>query len=153
VRTSIAAALFLSAALATAETAYYRIELSPSGSYVAIGAPVSKGTTLLFRGYPDGKWMSLRKSDVKSVSAITEQEATAPPKKNVVSIGNLAMQGGTAAVTGGTPRATAGFAPGATAGAASQPTTATTTARAATGGTSVIATPDGLAVTTAPPPK
>ena len=150
-RTSIAAALFLSAALATAETAYYRIELAPSGSYVAVGAPVSKGTMLLFHGYPDGKLMSLRKSDVKSISAITAQEAAAPAKKSLVSIGNLAMQGGSATITGGKSTATAGFAPGATAGAASQPTTATTAARSATSGTSVVATPDGLAVTTAQP--
>ena len=119
-RTSIAAVLFLSAALETAEVAYYRIELSPSGSMVAIGAPVVKGTMYLFHGYPDGKLMSLRKSDVKSVTAITAQEATAPPKKNLVSIGNL-------------------------------PTTATTTAHAATNGPSVINTPDGRAVTTSAP--
>jgi hypothetical protein len=151
VRTSIAAVLFLSAVLATAETAYYRIELSPSGSMVAIGAPVVKGTTLLFHGYPDGKLMSLRKSDVKSVTAITAQEATAPPKKSLVSIGNLAMQGGSATITGGASGAKAGGASGATAGSAVRPTTATTTAHAATNGPSVINTPDGLAVTTAAP--
>ena len=150
-RNSITAVLFLSAALATAETAYYRIELSPSGSMVAIGAPVVKGTTLLFHGYPDGKLMSLRKSDVKSVTAITAQEATAPPKKSLVSIGNLAMQGGSGTITGGASGARAGGTSGATAGAASRPTTATTTAHAATNGPSVINTPDGLAVTTAPP--
>jgi hypothetical protein len=151
VRNSITAVLFLSAALATAETAYYRIELSPSGSMVAIGAPVVKGTTLLFHGYPDGKLMSLRKSDVKSVTPITAQEATAPPKKNLVSIGNLAMQGGSATITGGASGATSRGASGATAGSAVRPTTATTTAHAATSGPSVINTPDGLAVTTAPP--
>jgi hypothetical protein len=151
VRTSITAVLFLSAALATAETSYYRIELSPSGSMVAIGAPVVKGTTMLFHGYPDGKLMSLRKSDVKSVTPITAQEATAPPKKNLVSIGNLAMQGGSATITGGASGAKAGGASGATAGSAVRPTTATTTAHAATSGPSVINTPDGMAVTTAPP--
>ncbi len=151
-RNSITAVLFLSAAVATAETAYYRIELSPSGSMVAIGAPVVKGTTLLFHGYPDGKLMSLRKSDVKSVSPITAQEATAPAKKSLVSIGNLAMQGGSATITGGgSGGAKAGGTSGATAGSAVRPTTATTTAHAATSGPSVINTPDGLAVTTAAP--
>ncbi len=148
---SVAAVLFLAVASPPAETAYYRIELSPSGSYVAIGAPVVKGTTLLFHGYPDGKLMSLRKSDVKGVSAITAQEATAPPKKNLVSIGNLAMQGGSATITGGGSGARTVTTTGVTAGAAVRPTTATTTAHAATNGPSVINTPDGLAVTTAPP--
>ena len=150
-RTSIMAALLLSAALATAETAYYRIDLSPSGSYVAIGAPVVKGTTMLFHGYPDGKLMSLRKSDVKSITAITAQEASAPPKKNLVSIGDLAMQGGSATITGGSSGTRVANTSGATAGSAVRPTTATTAARAATGGPSVVATQDGLAVTTAPP--
>jgi hypothetical protein len=158
VRTAIPAVLFLSAALATAgtaatpataETAYYRIELSPSGSMVAIGAPVVKPTSVLFRGYPDGKWMSLRKSDVKSISAITAKEAAAPTKKDPISIGNLAMQGGTATITGGGSGARA-VAPGASAGSAVRPPTATTAAHAAAG-PQVVATQDGLAVTTASP--
>lgn len=91
--------LLLAVASATAETAYYRVELSPSGSLVSIGAPVVRGTTVLVRGYPDGTLMSLRKSDVRSVSPITAKEAATPTRKSLVSIGNLGMQG---AMQGGT---------------------------------------------------
>jgi hypothetical protein len=129
----MAAGIFLAVASARAETAYYRVELAPSGSVVAIGAPVVRGTTVLFHGYPDGKLMSLRKADVRKISPITAQEAAAPAQKSTVAIGNLAMQG-------------------------SSPSSATSarpsTARAAAQGPSVIATPDGLAVTTSQnPPK
>jgi hypothetical protein len=146
---SVTAALFLAVASAAPETAYYRIELSPSGSFIAIGAPVVKGTTILFHGYPDGKLMSLRKSDVKAVAAITAQEAAEPAKKSLVSIGNLAMQGGSATITGAPGVAVS--TSGATAGSAVRPTTATTSARAATSGPTVINTPDGLAITTSSP--
>ena len=125
-----------SAAPATASTAaaapapaYYRIELAPSGSYVAIGAPVMKATTMVFKAHPDGRVMSLRKSDVKSVSPITAQEAAAPAKKDLVSIGNLAMQGGSAPAAGGGHGTAARGA-------------------ASTGGPAVVATHDGLAITT-----
>jgi len=133
----ITAGIFLLASGTTAETAYYRVELSPSGSVVAIGAPVVRGATFLMHGYPDGKLISLRKSDVRSISRITAQEAAAPAHKSVVAIGNLAMQGG--------PQAPATSA---------RPSAARATAQ----GPSVIATRDGLAVTTAPasgqtPPK
>ena len=134
-RILIAAGFVLALASPPAETAYYRVELSPSGSLVSIGAPVVKGTTVLIHGYPDGKLMSLRKSDVRSVSPITAQEAAMPARKSVVAIGNLAMQGGTA--QGGTAQAPA---------ASSRPSTA----RASVHGPSVIATSNGLAVTTEP---
>lgn len=141
-RTSLAAALSLVAAAAiaaTPETAYYRVELSPSGGYVAVGAPVFKGTMVLFHLYPDGKLMSLRKSDVKKISPITAQEAAAPAKKDLVSIGNLAMQGGGAPAAGSS-------------GARASNSTARTASSSQ--GPAVFATRDGLAVTTAaPPPK
>ena len=128
---SITAGLLLAVASATAETAYYRVELSPSGSLVSIGAPVVRGTTILIHGYPDGTLMSLRKSDVRSVSAITAQEAATPAKKSVVAIGNLAMQGGPQApATSGRPSAAA--------------------ARAPAEGPRVVATSSGLSVTTDP---
>jgi hypothetical protein len=90
----ILVALLLASAT-TAETAYYRIELTPNGSAVSIGAPVTKGTMVVYRGYPDGKLMSVRRSDVKALSRITAQEAAGPPPKTLTSIGNLGMQGGT----------------------------------------------------------
>jgi hypothetical protein len=128
-RPLILAGLFLAVVSAAAETAYYRVELSPSGSLVAIGAPVARGTTVLFHAYPDGRLMSLRKSDVRTVSRITAQEAAAPAQKSVVAIGNLAMQGSTQA-----PAASA------------RPSSP----RAPVQGPSVVATSTGLAVTTEP---
>jgi hypothetical protein len=121
--------IFLAGAWALAETAYYRVEFLPSGSLVAIGAPVVRGATLLVHGYPDGRLMSLRKSDVRSVTPITAQEAAAPAQKSVIAIGNLAMQGG--AETPGTARSSAARSPGR--------------------GPRIVATPDGLAVTTSAP--
>jgi hypothetical protein len=126
VRILITVGIFLAVISASAETAYYRVELSPSGSLVSIGAPVVRGSVFLLHGYPDGKLMSLRKSDVRSVTPITAQEATAPARKSVVVIGDLAMQGGAQA-----PAASA------------HPSAARAPAR----GPIVVATPEGLAVT------
>jgi hypothetical protein len=84
-----------------AEPAYFRLNLAPSGSQVSIGEPVVKGGMLVFHAYPDGKLMSLRRSDVKSSTKITAKEAAAPAATNPKPIGNLAMQGGTATVVGG----------------------------------------------------
>ena len=86
------------AAAASAEPAYFRLELAPSGSQVSIGEPVARGGMLVFHAYPDGKLMSLRRSDVKSSKRITAGEAAAPA--NPKPIANLAMQGGTATVVG-----------------------------------------------------
>jgi hypothetical protein len=119
--------MFLGLASASAETAYYRIELVPSGTLLVIGAPVARGSTLLVHGYPDGKLMSLRKTDVRRVIPISAQEAAAPAKKSLVPIGNLAMQGSTDAARA-SARASA--------------------SKGATTGPSVVATRDGLAVTT-----
>ena len=164
---SPAAAASTSAAPATAAApapAYYRIELAPSGSYVAIGTPVTKATGIVFHAYPDGKLMSLRKSDVKKVSAITAQEAAGPANKDLVSIGNLAMQGGSAPAASGGARAAG--QPGSYGGAIvhgpqgaamipSRDGIAVTTdaAHAGARGPSVVNVPDGVAVTSAPPPK
>ena len=95
-RKLITAGLLLVVATAAAETAYYRVELVPSGSLVSIGAPVVRGPALLIHGYPDGKLMSVRQSNVRSVSPITAQEAAKSTQKDAVRIADLPMQGGSA---------------------------------------------------------
>ena len=95
----LAVVLFLASPPA-AEPAYFRLDLSPSGTQVAIGEPVIKGGMLLFHAYPDGKLMSLRRSDVKGTARITAKEAAAPAATNPKPIANLAMQGGTGTIVG-----------------------------------------------------
>jgi opacity protein-like surface antigen len=95
----IAAAAFLLAAAAAsaADRAYYRVETSPSGSMIASDLPVLKGNTYLFHGYPSGTLVSLRRSDVRRIVQIPAAAAAQTnPADRVVSIGNLAMQGGSA---------------------------------------------------------
>jgi hypothetical protein len=131
---------------ASQEPAYYRIELAPSGSYVAVGALVYKGNAVVFHAYPDGNVMSLRKTDIRKVSPITAQEAAAPAKKDLVSIRDLPMQGGSGPPASGTGHAgPAGAAHPATMspGSAVRPTSV---------GPAVVPVRDGLAITTAPPP-
>ena len=98
----------------TPEPQYFRLDLSPSGSQVSIGEPVVKGGMLVFHAYPDGKLMSLRRSDVKGSTRITAKEAVAPSSTNPKPIANLAMQGGTATVVGasGQPAGAAGASSG-----------------------------------------
>src|SRR5512135_124766 len=95
----LAFALLL-ASPAPAEPEYFRLDLAPSGSQVTIGQPVVKGGMLVFHAYPDGKLMSLRKTDIKATTRITAKEAAAPSATNPKPIANLAMQGGTATVVG-----------------------------------------------------
>ena len=73
----LAVVLYLASAASTVATepVYFRLDLLPSGSQVAIGEPVVKGGMLVFHAYPDGKLMSLRRSDVKSSARITAKEA------------------------------------------------------------------------------
>ncbi len=90
-----AAVLFACAFALRAEETLYQIDLVPSGRLISRDAPVTKGTMLLFHIYPDGTLISMRKSEVKGVSRISSQAATAAnPADRVISIGNLAMQGG-----------------------------------------------------------
>ena len=126
----LAMVLFLAAA-APAEPIYVRLELTPSGSQVSIGQPVVRGSMLVFRAYPDGKLMSVRRSDVRSQSPITAKEAAGPPPASVTAIGNLGMQGATTASS--TPGKSA---PG---------------ARASAQGPRIVSTADGMAITTAAP--
>jgi hypothetical protein len=141
---------------AAAEPAYFRIELAPSGSYVAIGAPAVKNGAMVFKAYPDGKLMSLRKSDVRRVSAITAKEAAGPVNKDLVSIGNLAMQGGSAPASGGGHPATGSptSAMHGPQGAALIPTrdglAISTNPSAANQGPSVVNMPDGVGAVSAP---
>lgn len=72
----LAAVLYL--ASAAAGPAYFRLDLSPSGDLVTIGEPEVKGETIVFHEYPDGKLMSLRRSDVKTFTRISAEEASAP---------------------------------------------------------------------------
>ncbi|HEX4439298.1 MAG TPA: hypothetical protein VH854_04455 [Thermoanaerobaculia bacterium] len=146
-----------SAAAPATEPAYFRIELAPSGSYVSIGAPAVKNGAMVFKAYPDSKLMSLRKSDVRKISAITAKEAAGPANKDLVSIGNLAMQGGSAPASGGGARPATG-APGSAMhgpqGAALIPTrdglAISTNPAAANQGPSVVNMPDGVGVVSAP---
>ena len=48
----------------------------------------------MFKKYPDGTLMSIRKSEVKKISMITQAAEQASTAEQVVLIGNLAMQGG-----------------------------------------------------------
>jgi hypothetical protein len=92
---ALMALLMAAAAASAAERVYYRVEMSPSGSMVASDLPVLKGNTYLFHGYPSGTLVSLRRSDVRRIVQISAAAATATnPADRVVSIGNLAMQGG-----------------------------------------------------------
>ena len=148
----LAVVLFLAAA-AAAEPVYYRLEFSPSGSQVSIGEPVVKGTMVVYRAYPDGKLISVRRSTVRTTTKITANEAAGPAPASLVSIGPLAMQGGSPSSGGSsTPKSNAGAQ-----GARIVPTSdgmAITTApanSAAAPGPRIVATSDGMAVTTAAP--
>jgi hypothetical protein len=86
-------------ALRAAEATYYQIELVPSGTVVSTDLPVTKGTMVVFHKYPSGTLVSMRRSELKTVtkvSAAAVQSANANPADAVIRIGNLAMQGGSA---------------------------------------------------------
>lgn len=139
-------AWLLAAAAAPADTAYYRVDLAPSGSIVSMGAPVARGGMILVKGYPDGKLMSLRKSDIKSITAITAQEAAKPSQREAVRIADLPMQGGSAPGFTGSP-SSAGPA-----GSGPRPFGGATHVPGPTQAPRVITTSDGLAITSAPKP-
>ena len=140
----LAVALLLASAT-PAEPEYFRLDLSPSGSQVSIGQPVVKGGMLVFHAYPDGKLMSLRRSDVRSSTRITAKEAAGPAPESLKAIGNLAMQGGSSNVP-----SSAGRPASASGGPALTRPIASANAAAAAQGPSIVPTVDGIAVTTAP---
>ena len=74
----LAAVLYLASAAASGGPAYFRLDLSASGDLVTIGEPVVKGEMLVFHEYPDGKLMSLRRSEVRSFTRISAEEAAEP---------------------------------------------------------------------------
>ena len=141
----LVAVLFL-AAPPVAEPAYFRLDLAPSGSQVSIGEPVVKGGMVVFHAYPDGKLMSLRRSDVKSTTRIGAKEAAGPATTDPKPIANLAMQGGTSNVPSSSGRpATASSGP-----ALTRPIGPANAAASTMQGASIVPTVDGIAVTTAP---
>ena len=94
------AVLFACAFALRAEQVFYQIELEPSGRVISQDLPVAKGTTIIFHRYPDGTLMSMRRTEVKSLSRITPQAAVSTlPKERLVQIGNLAFQGAQAGPT------------------------------------------------------
>ncbi|MFI5415423.1 MAG: hypothetical protein ACHQ16_07200 [Candidatus Lutacidiplasmatales archaeon] len=135
----IAAFVLFLAGPPAAEPAYFRLELEPSGSQVSIGEPVVKSGILVFHAYPDGKLMSLRRSDVKSSKRITAKEAAAPA--NPKPIANLAMQGGTATVVGGSSGGSPGQTAPASASGGSAPTRSIAPASSAATGTNAVLPP------------
>ena len=129
----LALALLLAAA-ATTEPVYFRIELAPSGSQVSIGEPVVRGSMVVFHAYPDGKLMSVRRSDVRGRTRITAKEAAGPAPSSITAIGPLGMQGGAPAAGG-----SATVKPAVPSSPSGQ-------------GPRVVTVNDGLAITTAPAP-
>jgi hypothetical protein len=96
-RVGVAAAVLLACAFSLrGQTTFYQIDLVPTGSLMSKQAPVWKGTTLVFKKHPDGTLISLRKADVKKISQISQAAEQVSPAEQVVQIGNLAMQGGSA---------------------------------------------------------
>ena len=138
----LALVLFLAAPQAP-EPAYFRLDLAPSGRQVSIGEPVVKGGMVLFHAYPDGKLMSLRRTDVKSTTRISAKEAAGPATTDPKPIANLAMQGGASSIPSSSGRpATASGGPAATRPIASA------NAAAAASGPQVVPVSGGVAVTT-----
>jgi hypothetical protein len=138
----VALALLL-ASPAPAEPAYFRLDLVPAGSQVSIGEPVVKGGMLVFHAYPDGKLMSLRRTDVKSTTRISARDAAGPSATDPKPIANLAMQGGSSSIpsSSGRPATASG-------GPASTRPIASANAAAAASGPQVVPVSDGVAVTT-----
>ena len=141
----LAVVLFLATGPA-AEPTYFRMELAPSGSQVTVGEPVVKGGMVVYHAYPDGKLMSIRRSDVRSFTKITAKDAAAPAAASVKPIGNLAMQGGNSNIPSSSGRpATASTGPALTRPIASA------NAAAAASGPQVVPVADGVAVVTSNP--
>lgn len=117
-RLLVAALLLACASALRAEQVFYQIDLAPTGKVISQDLPVAKGNTIVFHRYPDGTLMSMRRSEVKTLTRITQQAAVATlPKEKLVQIGNLAFQGSSqagpaAAGTAGTKTAQPGIGTG-----------------------------------------
>jgi hypothetical protein len=93
----LAAVLLASALTLGAEDKYYRVDLAPSGSVISKDLPVTKGTMVIFHDYPSGTLVSFPRAKVKQVVRITPNTAAATnAAEQLIPIGNLAMQGGSA---------------------------------------------------------
>jgi hypothetical protein len=91
------AVLFVCASALRAETAYYQIDLVPAGKMISTDLPVTKGTIVVFHKYPGGALVSMRRSELKAVTRVSPAAVqSGNPADQVISIGNLAMQGGSA---------------------------------------------------------
>ena len=91
------AVLFVCASALRAETTYYQIDLVPSGEMISTDLPVTKGTMVVFHKYPGGALVSIRRSELKTVTRVSPAAVqSGNPADAVISIGNLAMQGGSA---------------------------------------------------------
>lgn len=75
----------------------YRIDLLPTGTIIARDRPALKGNTYTFHAWKGGALASLRQSDVKGVTRLSEAEIFQVhlERFGVKPIDNLAMQGGT----------------------------------------------------------
>ena len=123
-----------SAAAAAAEPAYFRIELSPSGS-----PGVDRRAR---RARLDGRFSGLSRREVDERAPVgrfaaprgsRRRKPPGPPPASLVSIGTLAMQGGSPSLSG------------------SMPAKPAPDARATAQGPRIVPTNDGLALTTAQP--
>jgi hypothetical protein len=93
-RLVLAAVLLACAGALEGQQTFYQIDLNPSGMMLSSQPPQWRGTTLVFKRFPDSTLMSVRKSDVRKISQVSRDAALESPADQVVQIGNLAMQGG-----------------------------------------------------------
>ena len=101
---AISAAAVLLASLLSAEQPYYRVYLGTSGSTISTDKPVPHAGKLVFHQYPLGTYVSVPQYQVRSIEVISTRDAERTnPAKQLVSIGNLAMQGGGASGAQGGP--------------------------------------------------
>lgn len=94
-RLLIAGILVACAFTLRAEEKFYQIDMGAAGKVISKDLPVTKGTMVVFHGYPSGYLMSVPRSSVKQVVAIPAESAKSTNlAEQVIPIGNLAMQGG-----------------------------------------------------------
>lgn len=85
-----------------AEEALYQIDLVPSGQSISRGLPTLKGAQYVYREFPGGTLVSVRKSSVKAITKMSPKSAAAvDPRTRLVRIGDLAFQGPRSGGSGG----------------------------------------------------